>query len=51
MPMGGCHGLAINRTMRDEARVRAGDTVSVVMERDETERIVEAPPLLKERAD
>ena len=47
MPMGGCHGMAINRTMRDGARVRAGDTVSVVMERDETERIVEAPPLLK----
>ena len=47
MPMGGCHGMAINKTMRDGARVRAGDTVSVVMERDEGERIVEVPPLLK----
>jgi hypothetical protein len=47
MPMGGCHGMAINKTMRDGAGVRAGDTVSVVMERDEGERIVEAPPLLK----
>ena len=47
MPMGGCHGMAINRTMRDGAGVKPGDTVSVVMERDEGERIVEAPPLLK----
>jgi len=39
--------MAINKTMRDGAGVRAGDTVSVVMERDEGERIVEAPPLLK----
>jgi Domain of unknown function (DUF1905)/Bacteriocin-protection, YdeI or OmpD-Associated len=47
MPMGGCHGMAVNKTMRDGAGVEAGDTVSIVMERDEAERIVEVPPLLK----
>ena len=47
MPMGGCHGMAINKTMRDGAGVKAGDTVSVVMERDEAERIVEVPLILK----
>jgi hypothetical protein len=47
MPMGGCHGMAVNKTMRDGARVGAGDKVSVVMERDEAERVVEVPPLLK----
>ena len=47
MPMGGCHGMAVNKTMRDGAGVEAGDTVSVVMERDESERIVEVPTLLK----
>ena len=47
MPMGGCHGMAVNKNMRDGAGVEAGDTVSVVMERDEAEREVEVPPLLK----
>jgi Domain of unknown function (DUF1905)/Bacteriocin-protection, YdeI or OmpD-Associated len=47
MPMGGCHGMAVNKTMRDGARVEAGDTVNVVMERDEAERVVEVPQLLK----
>jgi hypothetical protein len=47
MPMGGCHGMAINKSMRDGAGVKAGDAVSVVMERDEGKRIVEAPALLK----
>ncbi len=47
MPMGGCHGMAVNKTMRDGAGVGAGDTVSIVMERDEAERIVAVPPLLK----
>jgi hypothetical protein len=47
MPMGGCHGMAINKSMRDGAGVKAGDAVSVVMERDEGMRIVEAPALLK----
>jgi Domain of unknown function (DUF1905) len=47
MPMGGCHGMAVNRTMRDGAKAKAGDVVEVVMERDEEERTVEAPPELK----
>jgi Domain of unknown function (DUF1905)/Bacteriocin-protection, YdeI or OmpD-Associated len=47
MLMGGCHGMAVNKTMRDGAGVEAGDTVSIVMERDESERVVEVPPLLK----
>lgn len=41
MPMGGCHGMAVNKTMRDGAGVGAGDTVKIVMERDEAERVVE----------
>ena len=47
MPMGGCHGMCVNKTMRDEAGVGAGDTVRVVLERDEATRVVEVPPLLK----
>ncbi|HXM20678.1 MAG TPA: YdeI/OmpD-associated family protein [Terriglobales bacterium] len=47
MPMGGCHGMAVNKTMRDGAGVEAGDMVSIVTKRDEAERIVEVPPLLK----
>jgi hypothetical protein len=47
MPMGGCHGMAVNRTMRDGAGAEAGDTVNVVMERDEGKRFVKVPPFLK----
>jgi hypothetical protein len=47
MPMGGCHMMPVNRALRDGAGVEAGDTVEVVMERDEAERTVEAPALLK----
>jgi|SRR5580704_12615952 hypothetical protein len=47
MPMGGCHGMAVNKTMRDGAGVQAGDMATIVMERDEGERTVEIPPLLK----
>jgi len=47
MPMGGCHRMVVNRTIRDGAGVKAGDTVSVVMEGDKAERSVEVPPLLK----
>jgi len=46
MPMGGCHGMAVNKAMRDGARVQAGDTVTVVLERDEAKRVVAIPPLL-----
>ncbi len=47
MPMGGCHMMPVRKTLRDGAGVNPGDVVSVVMERDEAERIVEAPALLK----
>jgi hypothetical protein len=47
MPMGGCHMMPVNKTLQDGAGVRPGDTVVVVMERDEEERTVEAPAVLK----
>src|SRR5579863_858089 len=62
MPMGDClqgkgtsptptssHMMPVCKALRDGAGVKPGDTVSVVMERDEGERIVEAPPLLKKQ--
>ena len=47
MPMGGCHGMAVNRTMRAGAKAKAGDVVEVVLERDLEERTVKAPPELR----
>jgi hypothetical protein len=47
MPMGGCHYMAVNRTMREGASCKAGDTVSVVMERDTAPRVVKVPATLK----
>jgi hypothetical protein len=47
MPMGGCHGMPVNKALREGAGVAGGDMVSVVMERDEAERTVEVPPILK----
>jgi len=47
MPMGGCHGMPINQALRKGAKVEGGDTVSVVMERDDAERTVEVPQILK----
>jgi hypothetical protein len=47
MPMGGCHRMVVNKTIRDGAAVKAGDIVSVIMERDEAERTVTAPAQLK----
>ena len=47
MPMGGCHMMPVNRTLREGAGVKPGDIVEVVMERDDEERIVEAPAVLK----
>ena len=49
MPMGGCHRMVVNQTIRDGAGVKAGDTVSVVMQRDDEERTVEPPALLKKQ--
>jgi hypothetical protein len=51
MPMGGCHRMAVNRGMREGAGIKAGDTVTLVMERDEAERTVKLPlPLKRELA-
>jgi len=47
MPMGGCHGMPVNQALRKGARVEGGDMVSVVMERDDAERTVEVPLILK----
>jgi len=47
MPMGGCHRMVVNQTMRNGAKVKAGDVVSVMMEKDVDERVVEIPASLK----
>lgn len=47
MPMGGCHMMPVNRTLREGARVKPGDIVAVVMERDDEVRTVAAPVVLK----
>ena len=60
MPMGDCvpasgspsrpspsHMMPVCKALRDGAGVKPGDTVSIVMERDEAKRAVEVPPLLK----
>lgn len=44
MPMGGRHMMAVNKQMREGAGVAAGDTVTVVMERDDESRTVDVPP-------
>lgn len=41
--MGGCYRMPVNQALREGAGVRAGDTVDVVMERDEEKRTLEAP--------
>jgi Bacteriocin-protection, YdeI or OmpD-Associated/Domain of unknown function (DUF1905) len=41
------HMMPVCKALRDGARVKPGDTVCVVMERDEAERVVEVPPILK----
>ena len=47
MPMDGRHMMPVRKSLRDGAGVNPGDVVSVVMERDEAERTVEIPALLK----
>ena len=39
--------MPVNKILCQGAGVKPGDTVEVVMERDEAERTVEAPPQLK----
>jgi len=47
MPCGARRMMPVNRALCEGAGVEPGDIVDVVMERDEAERTVEAPPLLK----
>ena len=47
MPMGGCHMMPVNQTLRKGAGAEPGDMVEVVMERDDEKRTVEAPAVLK----
>ncbi len=47
MPCGGRHMMPVNKILCQGAGVKPGDTVEVVMERDEAERTVDAPPQLK----
>ena len=42
-PMGGCHMMPVNRALRDGAGVAAGETISVVLERDDEPRTVAVP--------
>ena len=42
-PMGGCFMMAVNRQMREGAGAKAGETISVVMERDTEPRVVTPP--------
>jgi bacteriocin resistance YdeI/OmpD-like protein/uncharacterized protein DUF1905 len=47
MPMRGCHSMPVCKALRDGAGVKPGDTVDVVMLRDDQLRTVEPPPHLK----
>jgi hypothetical protein len=47
MPMGNCHMMPVNKALCEGAGVQPGDTVEVVMQRDDDARTVEAPPQLK----
>ncbi len=47
IPMRGCHRMVVNKTMREGAGVKAGDTVKVMLQRDDAPRIVATPPALK----
>jgi hypothetical protein len=43
MPMGGKHWMVVNRQLREGAKAKAGDLISIVMERDEAPRTITAP--------
>jgi Flp pilus assembly protein CpaB len=47
MPCGGRRMMPVNKELCEGAGVRPGDMVDVVMERDEEERTVDAPAVLK----
>jgi Domain of unknown function (DUF1905)/Bacteriocin-protection, YdeI or OmpD-Associated len=46
MPCGGPHMMPVNKALCSGAGVKPGDVVDVVMERDDEERTVDAPPEL-----
>jgi hypothetical protein len=48
MPMDGCHRMVVNREIREGAGVRAGDTVTVEMERDDAPRTVAVPSSIEQ---
>ncbi|MDQ1559270.1 MAG: hypothetical protein QOD32_2330 [Pyrinomonadaceae bacterium] len=43
-PMGGCFMMAVNKDLRAGANAKAGDRISVTMERDDEPRIITPPP-------
>lgn len=43
-PMGGCHIIGVNKEIRTAIQKTTGDTISVVMEKDEVPRTVDIPP-------
>jgi hypothetical protein len=45
--MGEGHMMVVNAQMREGAKCKAGDRVSVVMEFDEDKRVVEVPEYLR----
>jgi Domain of unknown function (DUF1905)/Bacteriocin-protection, YdeI or OmpD-Associated len=47
MPMGGCHMMPVNKALCQGAGAEPGDTVVVVMERDDQARTVLPPAALK----
>ena len=40
----GVHYMVVNKTMREGAKVRVGDRVEVLLERDDAPRVVKPPP-------
>ena len=43
-PMGGgCHWLVVNRQMREGAKIKAGEMISVMMQRDDEPRVITPP--------
>jgi hypothetical protein len=43
-PMGGgCYWLVVNKVLRESAKIKAGDTISVALERDDEPRTITPP--------
>jgi Domain of unknown function (DUF1905)/Bacteriocin-protection, YdeI or OmpD-Associated len=47
-PYGGVHYLMVNKTLREGAKVKAGEVVDVEIERDDEPRTVTPPPDLEQ---